>query len=265
MKVMLFGDSHLSAFKTALDQVKLPKGLQMSFWGTPGTRFRNISWTDSCITPDDEQTAASFARFNGDGLTRLDPTNYDAVVFVGARIRPGAILPDLLNHIAHPTRHLTQDYMRLVLAEHFERHSTYQMAKSMANEASSQVLMAMVSLETEGKNRKPRALRAARNATGDDIEMLWALISEILAEDGIAYVPQPLDTIVEGYYTDPKFGVDGDDAVHKKRWVRRGHAGGNPDDSTKQCCQNKILKRSGSRYSSLLRMLLKNQLPVEAA
>lgn len=214
-KVILFGDSHLAALKSGLPQVKVPKDIGLSFWGTPGNRFRRISWSEGAILPDDDKTAEAFARFSEEGLTRLDPAEFDAVVFVGVRIRPGVVVPDLLNHLAHPARHLTRDYMRLVLAEHYLKHTTYQIAREMAAAGKTRVLMAMVSLETHGKAPQPRAYKVARGAAADDLGLIWQLTAEILAEDGITYVPQPLETVVEGYYTDARFGVEGEDAVHK--------------------------------------------------
>ncbi|MBN2906918.1 MAG: hypothetical protein JXJ18_09445 [Rhodobacteraceae bacterium] len=215
MRVMLFGDSHLAALKNGLAQVAVPDGVEVSFWGTPGNRFRNISWRDGQIVPDDARTAEAFARFGGQGLTRLDPADYDAVVFVGARIRPGAVLPDLLHCLAHPTRHLTPPYMGLVLAEHFLQHTTYQMACNMARDGKTRVLMNMISLETDGKSKKPRQYQIARGASHDHVALLWDITREILAQDDMTFIAQPLDTVVDGFYTDARYGVEGEDAVHK--------------------------------------------------
>lgn len=214
MKVMLFGDSHLAALKRGMSQVNLPGGMDVQFWGTPGNRFRNISWAGNKIVPNDEKTADAFARFNAHGVRDLDPLLYDIVGFVGARIRPGAVIPDLLNHMANPKRHLTKDYMRLVLREHYLKHTTYQMAQAIAKLGKPRVLMNMIPFRTDGKERTSRAYKVARTATRDDIALLWQLTSEILAEDKITYVPQPVETVVNGYYTDAKYGLETDDSVH---------------------------------------------------
>ncbi|MCB2129404.1 MAG: hypothetical protein KDE03_10085 [Rhodobacteraceae bacterium] len=214
-KVILFGDSHLAALKLATGRIAPPEGWEVSFWGTAGTRFRNISWRDGCICPDDTATEQAFARFSGEGITRLDPAEYDAVVFVGARIRPGAILPDILNHVAHPTRHLTREYIGLVLAEHLLRHSTYQMAAAMAAGGKTKVYLNPISFETAGKQPRPRAYKVAREATHDHVSEIWRLTERLLAEDGITLIAQPVETIVEGYYTDARFGVGQKDHVHK--------------------------------------------------
>jgi hypothetical protein len=214
-KVILFGDSHLASLKSAMGRIAPPKGWDVSFWGTAGTRFRNISWRDGCICPDDTATEQAFARFSGEGITRLDPAEYDAVVLVGARIRPGAILPDILNHVAHPTRHLTSDYIGLVLAEHLLRHSTYQMAAAMAADGKTQVFLNPISFETAGKQPRPRGYKVAREATHEHISEIWRLMKRLLAEDGITLIAQPVETVVEGYYTDARFGVGEKDQVHK--------------------------------------------------
>lgn len=215
MKIMLFGDSHLAAVRSGLPLVDIPDGVDLQFWGTAGHRFRNISWVDGKIVPDDEKAANAFAKFNAEGARELDPSKYDAVAFIGARIRPGAVVPDLLNHIAHPDRYLTRDYIQLVLAEHVLKHSTYQLARSMAATGKTRVLMNLISFDTSGKAPTPRRYSFARRASQNDLALLEDLTREILAQDKISYVPQPLETVVDGYYTDAKFGLDNDDAVHK--------------------------------------------------
>lgn len=215
MRVMLFGDSHLAAVRNGLDQFAAPEEIEFEFWGTPGHRFRHISWRDGKIVPDDAETAAAFSRFNQSGLCELDPAQFDAVVFVGARIRPGAVIPDLLNHVAHPTRHLTREYMRQVLAEHYLNHSTYQMARAMAATRKTRVLMNMVSFETLGKTGRPRAYKVARQASSEHVALMWDLTRQILDGHGITFVAQPVETVVEGYYTKPEYGLAGKDAVHK--------------------------------------------------
>lgn len=215
MKVMLFGDSHLAAVRSGLSLVDIPQGLDLEFWGTAGNRFRHISWVDGKIVPDDEKAANAFSRFNQHGKRELDPSLYDAVVFIGARIRPGAVVPDLLNHIAHPDRYLTRDYIQLVLAEHFLNHTTYQMARLMAATGKTRVLMNMISFYTYGKAPTPRRYTIARRASRNDLALLDELNTEILRQDNITHVGQPLDTIAHGCYTDAKFGLASDDYVHK--------------------------------------------------
>lgn len=215
MKVMLFGDSHLAAVRSGLPLVDIPEGMDLEFWGTAGNRFRHISWVDGKIVPDDEKAAHAFSKFNEHGRRELDPSLYDAVVFIGARIRPGAVVPDLLNHIAHPDRYLTRDYIQLVLAEHFLKHSTFQLARSMAATKKTRVLMNMISFDTNGKAPTPRRYTIARRASQNDLALLDELNREILHQENITYVGQPLETIVNGYYTDAKFGLESDDYVHK--------------------------------------------------
>lgn len=215
MRVVLFGDSHLAAVRNGLNALAVPDGIELEFWGTAGHRFRHISWKEDKIVPDDASTAAAFARFNRNGMTELDPALFDAVVFVGARIRPGPVLPDLLNNLAHPARHLTRDYMRHVLADHFRAYNTYRMARDMAQTGKTRVLMAPVSLETEGKSGRPRRFTVARRATDAHVAILWDLTRQILAEDGITFIPQPLASITKGYYTKAEYGVEGKDSAHK--------------------------------------------------
>ncbi|MFV0492032.1 MAG: hypothetical protein ACK5M4_09450 [Pseudorhodobacter sp.] len=214
MKIMLFGDSHLAALKRGMAKVVVSPDVEISFWGTPGNRFRNISWRDGQIVPDDDATARAFARFNAQGLTRLDPAQYDMVVFVGARIRPGAVIPDILNHMMHRRRHLSQAFIRALLADHLRGHSTYQMARNIAADGT-RVVLNPISFETEGKGRPPRNLSRARRAGEAENRLLQDHITAVLAEDGIEAILQPLESITNGYQTRARFGVDGGDAVHK--------------------------------------------------
>lgn len=216
MKILLFGDSHLASVRRGVAQIPIPTGTEISFWGTHGSRFRHVSWRDGQIIPDDPATARAFARFSAEGLTRLDPAQFDVVVFVGARIRPGAIIPDILNHMMHSRRHLSQAYIHMLLATHLRQHTTYQIARNMAA-GGTRVLMNPISFETAGRAPVPRKLSRARRAGEAENRMLQDHITAIMAEDGIEAVLQPLDTVINGYQTAARFGIGikKDDAVHK--------------------------------------------------
>lgn len=217
MKVMLFGDSHLAAVRRA--QVAIPAArlgaVKLHFWGTPGHRFRHIGWQDGRIVPLDEATANAFARFSGEGLRHLDPGCYDAVVFVGARIRPGAVIPDLLNHLADPARYLTRAYIKAVLAAQFRGLSTYRIAQAMAAEGRTRVFLNPISLTTLRAGHRPRAYAMARKASRADLALLWSVMAEVMAEDSIGAVLQPIDSVVSGYLTAERYGLPAGDDVHK--------------------------------------------------
>jgi hypothetical protein len=214
---MLFGDSHLAAVRRGLGQIDPARiqGIDLHFWGTPGHRFRHIDWQDGRILPADEATANAFARFGGEGLRELDPGRYDAVVFVGARIRPGAVIPDLLNHIADPDRYLTRAYVKAVLAAQFRGLSTYRMAQAMAAAGQTRVYLNPISLTTLRSGHRPRAYAMARRASRADLGLVWSIMAEVMAEDGIGAVLQPLDSVVSGYLTAERYGLPPGDDVHK--------------------------------------------------
>lgn len=215
MKVVFFGDDHLAAVRAGTSQIDMPEDIDLSFWGAVGNRFRNISWKDEKIVPDDQPTADAFARFNEEKRQELDPALYDAVVFVGARIDPSGVVPDLLTHLVDKNLFLSRFYMQLVLAEHIFSHSAYQIAKAMAATGKTRVLMNFNSFATSGQAPAPQGYSLARQANQNDIGLLWELIREILAQDNITFIPQPLDTIVDGYFTDEKYGMPSGDGIRK--------------------------------------------------
>ncbi len=215
MRLMLFGDSELAAVIAGLGLVRLPEDLELHLWGAPGPLFAQTVWHGGKVMPTSDSAAEAFAEINSDGLRELDPAQYDAVAFVGAALRPGDVVPELLNHIAHPDRHLSRPYMQLVLAEHYLGCPAYQIARAMAASGKTRVLLAMTALDTAGLKRPSRHLARARDATADDLGQLWALTGDLLTQDGITFVPQPLETVVEGYHTDARYGLEGDAAGHK--------------------------------------------------
>ena len=99
--------------------------------------------------------------------------------------------------------------------DHLRRHTTYQMAQDMADTGQARVLLNLVSFDTAGKARAPRSHATARAASPADLALLWDHVAAIMADDGIECLAQPADTVVDGYYTDPRFGVEGTDAIHK--------------------------------------------------
>ena len=85
-RICLFGDSALAAYRHALTEglVQLP-GIEVEFFGAPGPSFRSFESLNGRIVPGPEALPA-LSLVNGAGRTSLGPDDFDAFLFIGARL-----------------------------------------------------------------------------------------------------------------------------------------------------------------------------------
>lgn len=180
----------------------------IEFWGTTGHRFRHISLKDGAIVPDDDFTAKRFSVVNRLGRTELRPDDFDMVVFTGCRTRVDGLFLEFLHRNRHPGQFISGGVRRAILAGHLRGLYAYQFAMDFARQAKAHILYAPVSFQLAG-HPHPMLARFPDAVHGTKAERaaIWALVREVMAEDGITLLAQPDITVAEGCFTKPEYAT----------------------------------------------------------
>ncbi|SLN18973.1 hypothetical protein AQS8620_00418 [Aquimixticola soesokkakensis] len=219
-KLCIFGDSHLSAASRALKEAPVLGDLAYEFWGADGPSFRDLTLVDGRITPG-KIAKDVVATVNGQGRETLGPTDFDAFLFYGARLRMSEFMPPMLDLLARPFAHVSAAVARKQVRSFLGKTRSYRFAQHFAaqNPKASVVFTPTSLLTADILPRVANGYRYAKKAQEPHRAILRDLLDEAGREDGITFLHQPERTIVKGMFTDPAYGIAGaqedKDAVHK--------------------------------------------------
>lgn len=209
-RLCVFGDSHYACIRMAHGRGLVDlSGMEVEYWGHVGRRFNFLECRDGVIFPKDDYTAQRFAKFNEKGRTSLPASDFDVILFAGARLDVTDLMISLLTarvagqFLSSGLRHrMARDRLHGLMA--------YQFAQDFAAHAEALVVLAPVSFPTLGFAKRPAAVvDPLRDCTAADRAEVWALLVETAAEDGLLLIPQPEETVVDGVFTDPAYAVEG--------------------------------------------------------
>lgn len=212
-RLAVFGDSHYACVKNAVDQgrVDLPAQLDLEFWGHVGRRFRRLGFVDGAITPDDPYTAARFAKFSTRKRDKLPIGAFDTVFFMGCRIRSFPAFAKLIRG-ERAGACFSKALRRRLIKGSLNSDMHYKIAKAAAAVGGTRIIVLPVSFPTWAEDlvgdRNDR-FPFADTTSAEELDMMWDIMECVMKEDGITLIRQPSETVVEGLYTSPTFGVDG--------------------------------------------------------
>lgn len=221
-RLCIFGDSHMACVRLALNMK--PQGMaphDVEFWGTIGRRFRYVSLKDGALVPDDDFTAKRFSVVNRLGRTSLRPDDFDVIAFTGCRTRVDGLFMEFLHRNRHPDLFVSSGVRRAIIAGHLRGLYPYQFAMDFARQGKARILFQPVSFQLAGHphpvlDQFPDAV----HGTGPERAAIWALVRDVMAEDGITLLAQPDNTVTEGCFTKDiyatRFAAKGD-STHKNR------------------------------------------------
>lgn len=215
----IFGDSHIASVKLALDAGLLPYLTDhLEFWGAYGPAFRQFEYQDQAVHPRKE-AEEMVARINGNGRLSLRCDDFAAYLFYGARLRSAEFLPPMLSTLRQGG-HLSAAVRQRVTRRFLEGRKSYRIAQQFvrANPAA-RVTFAPAPLLTLGVGQPEKTWPEAEGATPEERAEIRSWLDREAERDGITLLHQPDETIVEGYWTDPRYAATGpesaDDPVHK--------------------------------------------------
>ncbi|WP_208348277.1 hypothetical protein [Pseudaestuariivita rosea] len=208
-RLCVFGDSHYAAVKRAVDeQLVDTSGVDLEFWGHAGNRFRFLEWKDDCIRPIDDFTAKRFAKFNEKQRRFLDPRDFDAIVFVGSRLRTTRVFALLLDARLSDDKFLSQQLEHEIVRHHLEGELTYHFARNIAA-LNVRVLFSPVSFDIKSTpNDAADVYAKALAAKETDRRGVWKIVAHEMGQDGIELIPQRAVTVTDGCFTKAKYATD---------------------------------------------------------
>ena len=221
----IFGDSHFACLKQAeLQGMVDVSGFELEHWGHVGGRFLHLEFRDGAIHPKDSFTASRFAKFNERQRTYLPAADFDCILVMGARSYMLGPFQMILRSRYHGP-FLSAGLKRRIVGDALRRQMGYRLAMGLAETKTVRVMMAPTSFPTEGLPRNAPALTLEMAAAGAEARQeIWAIAVEVAAEDAIALIPQPDETVTQGMMTNAAFAVE--DHVKKNDYAHRNAAYG---------------------------------------
>lgn len=225
-RLCLIGDSHLASVRRAYQSgvLDLPE-YDVEFWGAYGPYFRGMVLQNGNISVRGKEARGKFAEINGRGRTRIAPGDFDLLVLYGCRIRSFEFLGRHLQYRSGDIGWQSRAALRASAHGFLVSSRAYRIAASFAQENAARVwcvpdpLLTAGVLDHSAPGQFLDRFPAATEATGEERAELWSALVAAAADDGVRFVPQPEDTIVEGVFTDPVYAVDEarekQDAGHK--------------------------------------------------
>jgi len=157
---------------------------------------------------------------NGLGKAFLDPKDFDAIVFMAARIKTEELFPPLL-HLLQPTYGgVSKAVILHTCIDWLSGLRFYQDAKAMAASGNARIFLAPTPFVSEGSedlfvNKYPNALKAEKKHRQE----IWNGLAQVVAGDGITLISQPEETVINGCMTRKEFsGVTADGGIN---WAHR--------------------------------------------
>lgn len=204
----VFGDSHYACIRQAEGQGLVDtRGVALEYWGNVGSRFRYLSFRDGAIHPPDAALAERFARFNAKGRTFLPAADFDAILVMGARIYPWRVFFRLMQALTDGP-FVSEGLQRRILADGLRAYHGYQLAAGLASTGTAQILLAPVAYYTANPERFQASITPPLARLMEErLPWYWEVMVAAAAEDGIALIPQPEETVADFMFTDPAYAV----------------------------------------------------------
>lgn len=220
-RLCIFGDSHFACVKYAMTQAKVDTtGVDVEFWGNIGKQFRSLTWRNDQIEPLDRYTGRRFAASNSAGRTKLNAADFDVILFMGCRIDVHRLIPELLHRKKTSDSQISSGVTQRYISDFLNRLPPYHFAKNFAAQNKAQIVSAPISFNTDGfSDQISETFPLALHAIEDDRRQVWDAVEKVMAADGIIFLPQPEETIINGCYTDPAYAAKNylsrEDRTHK--------------------------------------------------
>ena len=193
-RVCIIGNSHAAALQQALrDGHFVDPKMDVVMWAFAGRSYDEIKLEDGEITHPNRDRAllASGGRF-----TSINPKDFDALVFVGAGLKPGHTLAKLKQK-----QH--GNYLDLeALKRIFSKRHAADLMRSAANICPGKTFFVPSPLISEASGEFGD-LKVGR----DELDQFNDAVARVLAEDQIIFIAQPPETIRENKWTKREFST----------------------------------------------------------
>ena len=221
LRLCAYGDSHLSALKLALTgNLVDPGAIEVEFWGADGPLFRDIHEMDGEMRPITKDARARVRMINGADRDSVGPSDFDAFLFFGARLRTHDLFHLTLGFMAEETGFLSRAALDKVIDRWLMACRSYRAARKFAESGNARVLFAPASFLSEGLDVTHRRMQEIETGLSEErADWIWNGIETAMARDGVELVEQPAETRAGPCMTKSEFACDNavelKDPVHK--------------------------------------------------
>jgi hypothetical protein len=207
-RLCIFGDSHYACLKQAEVQGLVDvSGVELEYWGHVGGRFRYLEFREGAVHPLDEFTARRFAKFNAKGRMTLPAADFDMILVMGARVYVWRLFHQILRAFAHGP-FLSRGLAQRILTDGLRGQAGYRLAAGLASTGTARVLLSPIAYYTADPERFDQAITSEMAALVPvHVPEFWGILQAVAAEDGVALIQQPEETVVAGMFTSPDFAV----------------------------------------------------------
>ena len=209
-RICLFGDSALAAYRHALTEglVQLP-GIEVEFFGAPGPSFRSFESLNGRIVPGPEALPA-LSLVNGAGRTSLGPDDFDAFLFIGARLGAADFVAAHI-HLARGSALPSRAVQEAMAYDFLIRVRAWRFARDFARHRP--VMFIPTPYPTEGildlsaRNRLFAYYPRAEFATVADRARAWQMLMDVSQKSGVPLLAQPDHTVTRGVLTQARYAT----------------------------------------------------------
>jgi hypothetical protein len=211
-RICLIGTSHLAALKHGSALVDMDGKAEFRYFGCGAGSFRGARYSDGAMVPITRNMRTRFAHISG-GLDRIHVRDFDAFAVVGfAGFSTAISVATSYRTMEFQSRRnqplLSRPLFEKVIECSIEKEIGVDMARTLAKVADAPVVVlakprtAHIELSTN-----TRLQRLKESGDGMRLGEIYATILAELSHDGVQFLDQPNDTIVDFIVTADEFST----------------------------------------------------------
>lgn len=217
-KLCFIGNSHLAALKLAWDDIQENHpDLDITFFGAYGNSLANIAVEDGALVPTNEKMQLEFNVTSYD-KGRITISEYDYFFLFSLNFSVNLIIPPYDEFRTDsqqddPAKHLISDRFYKDISKDFLTQSAgYVVRQKLIEAGAAQIFISPQPMPSEAILQNKNGASTFRDAHDNgDLPAIVDMFEDIkaeFAEEGLAYVDQPSDTLNPNGFTKDMYSVD---------------------------------------------------------
>ena len=205
MRICITGRSHIAALKKALDDGKRAfQEHEIVFLGAPHNLYYEEVTIEGGTLRAFGKAAESFLMTSEGKYSRLDPDEFDAIVFYGCYRKPLAVFRSIISLGRENSDYMSAEFLRACAKSWLYEQATLDRIKAITERSKVQVYLMFEPFDSEqAKVRQhPEAL-----VSQELRQIIYDGLAEATADVGATAIFQPDETIVDQVFTLHKFSV----------------------------------------------------------
>lgn len=214
MRICVIGNSHLAAVKQAWDATPARRDIDLVFYGSHSGSLREVRAEQGILRTDNEQVFRALSMTSGMAIPELRLCDFDAF-FLHSLVNPNSVLPIMLTlarRYALDGSTVSTGLLEAVAAEKLQTSLLVHMAREIRSAtncptaASPQPYLSHEILTHSAQSAPYANLTALSCYAGPSYDDAYLKeLSRTLELLGVDLLPQPQETIVESWFTDPVY------------------------------------------------------------